>query len=386
MSDPADPSAAGPAGTPGGSPAAGPTAGPAVGPAAGRRGSRGPKKVGAVNLRDVAAHAGVAPATVSRVLGGSQHVNPDTRTRVLAAAAELGYVVNGLARAMTGRGTRSIAFLTSEMAGFTFGATAAGAESVAAANGHLLLLCTTHGIPERERQVIATLCEQRAAAVLLVGSSGTDRAYTERIGGYVRDLAAVGSKLLFCGRPGLPGLPQVRSVDYDHGGGIRSAVSHLAELGHRSVGYVGAPRGGTMADLRLDGYLAGVRENGLEASPRLVAQAQNTIEEGERATPLLLDADRPPTALVCMTDNVAVGAYRAARARGLRIPEDLSIVGFDDVPVVGDLTPGLTTVRPPFRQIGVDAAEIALGLRDGDTDVRLGTSLIVRGSTGRVRD
>ncbi|WP_042397259.1 LacI family DNA-binding transcriptional regulator [Streptacidiphilus carbonis] len=359
---------------------------PAAGPAAGgRRGSRGPKKVGAVNLRDVAAHAGVAPATVSRVLGGSRHVNPDTRTRVLAAAAELGYVVNGLARAMTGRGTRSIAFLTAEMAGFTFGATAAGAESVAAENGHLLLLCTTHGRAERERQIIATLCEQRAAAVLLVGSSGTDRLYTERIAGYVRDLATVGSKLLFCGRPGLPGLPEVRSVDYDHVGGIKAAVSHLAALGHRSVGYVGAPRGGTMPDLRLDGYLMGVRENGLEARPGLVAHAQNTIEEGERATPLLLDADRPPSALVCMTDNVAVGAYRAARARGLRIPEDLSIVGFDDAPVVGDLTPGLTTVRPPFRQIGVDAAEIALGLRDGDTDVLLGTSLTVRGSTGPVR-
>ena len=99
----------------------------------------------------------------------------------------------------------------------------------------------------------------------------------------------------------------------------------------------------------------------------------------------LLDAGTGATAIVCMTDNIALGAYRAVRARGLDIPGDVSIVGFDDIPVVGDLTPGLTTVRPPFRQVGVDAAHIALGLRDGGTDVLLGTSLVVRGSTGPAR-
>ncbi len=349
----------------------------------GRRGSRGPTKVGAVNLRDVAARAGVAPATASRVFGGKHNVNAQTRARVLAAADELGYVVNGLARSMMGRGPRTVAFLTHEMIGPTFAATAAGVESVATENGYLLLICTTHGTPAREREIIATLREQRAAAVLLIGATDTDEAFAERAAGYARDLATIGSRLLFCGRPPLAGHPEIRSVDYDHGAGLRAAVAHLASLGHRSIAYAGEGRGRTTAELRLDGYRSGLRENGLTADPALFVPSENTEADGERAVRGFLATGTPATAIVCMTDNIAVGAYRAARAAGLRIPEDLSIVGFDDVPIVGDLTPGLTTVRPPFHQIGVDAARIALGLRDGDTDVVLGTSLVVRGSTGR---
>lgn len=352
----------------------------------GRRGSRGPSKVGAVNLRDVAARAGVAPATVSRVFGGKHNVNEGTRARVLAAADELGYVVNGLARSMMGRGPRTVAFLAHEMLGPTFAATAAGVESVATENGFLLLICTTHGTPEREREIIATLREQRTTAVLLVGATDTDEAFAERAAGYARDLAAVDSRLVFCGRPPLAGHPGIRSVDYDHGAGIKAAIAHLVGLGHRSIAYVGEGHGRTTAELRLGGYRSGLREHGLAADPALFVRADNFESDGERAVHRLLDAGTPATAIVCMTDNIAVGAYRAVRARGLRIPEDVSIVGFDDVPVVGDLTPGLTTIRPPFRQIGIDAAQIALGLRDGVTDVLLGTSLLVRGSTGPARD
>jgi LacI family transcriptional regulator len=352
----------------------------------GRRGSRGPSRVGAVNLRDVAAHAGVAPATASRVFNGKANVNESTRARVLAAADELGYVVNGLARSMMGRGPRTVAFLAHEMLGPTFAATAAGVESVATENGFLLLICTTHGIPEREAEIIATLREQRTTAVLLVGSTDTDEEFTRRAAGYAQDLAAVDSRLVFCGRPPLAGHPGIRSVDYDHSGGVKAAVTHLVELGHRSIAYVGESRGRTTAELRLGGYLAGLREHGIPEDPALVVSARNYEAEGERAVNRLLDAGTGATAIVCMTDNIALGAYRAVRARGLDIPGDVSIVGFDDIPVVGDLTPGLTTVRPPFRQVGVDAAHIALGLRDGGTDVLLGTSLVVRGSAGPVRD
>lgn len=338
--------------------------------------------MGSVNLRDVAARAGVSPATASRVFGGSESVHAATRARVLAAAAELGYVVNGLARSMLGRGPRTIAFVVRQMIGPTFAALAAGVESRATENGYLLLICTTGADGEREREVIATLREQRAFAVLLVGSSDSGEAFESRAAQYAQDLAAIDAPLIFCGRPPVDRHPEIVSVEYDQKAGIAAAVEHLESLGHREIVYVGQPRGHTTPELRMDGYLAAMARAGL-AEPRIV-ECDNTAEDGARALTALLDAGTTATALVCMTDNIAVGAYRALRARGMRIPEDISIVGFDDVPIVGDLTPGLTTVRPPFPEVGMQAAEIALGLRP-PRNVLLSPQLIVRGSTARPR-
>lgn len=349
-----------------------------------RTGSRGPAPAGAVNLRDVAAHAGVSPATASRVFGGSSKVHDATRERVLASAHELGYVVNGLARAMQGRGTRTVAFVVRAMIGPTFAAVAAGAEHVAGSNGHLLFMSTTHGDSEREAALIATLREQRVAAVLLVGSTESDTAFGERVAGYARDLADVEAPLILCGRPPVPEDHGLVSVDYDHRAGVGLAVDELARLGHRRIAYVGEQRGMTTAELRMDGYLDGLTRNGLVAEPEFIRASLNHEDDGARAVAELVAADTGATAIVCMTDNIAVGAYRAARAAGLRIPEDISIVGFDDVPIVGDLTPGLTTVHPPFHEVGVRAAEIALGLAPAQ-NVLLQPTLVHRGSTAPPR-
>jgi len=344
-----------------------------------RLGSRGPERLGAVNLRDVAAHAGVSLATASRVFAGNGQVQPATRARVLASAEVLGYVVNGLARAMTGRGPRSIAFVVRAMIGPTFAALAAGAESVAGQNGHLLLMSTTNGDQQRERELIAILRELRVKAVLLVGSTETLPAFDERVAGYAKDLAQVNASLILCGRPPVTGHPDLVSVDYDQGAGVGLAVNELARLGHRRIAYVGEKRGMTTAELRLDGYRAALVRNGLEVDPALVRVAANTEADGARAVGELLRDNIGATAMVAMTDNIAVGGYRAVREHGLKIPDDLSIIGFDDVPVVADLTPGLSTVHPPFFEVGVRAAEIALGLAPA-THVLLETRFVRRGS------
>lgn len=328
----------------------------------GRAGTRGPARVGAVNLRDVAAHAGVSPATASRVFGGSTKVHDDTRAKVLASAEELGYVVNGLARAMQGRGPRTMAFVVRAMIGPTFASLAAGAERVAAENNHLLFMSTTHGFIEREADLIATLREQRVGAVLLVGTTESGPEFDQRVLTYARDLADVEAPLILCGRPPVADHPELIAVDYDHRAGVGMAVDELVKLGHTRIAYVGEPRGMTTADLRLDGFLTGLGRNGIEVDPRLIRTTANFEDDGARAVAQLITENLGATAIVSMTDNIAVGAYRAARQAGLRVPEDLSVVGFDDVPIVGDLTPGLTTVHHPFYEVGVRAAEIALGL------------------------
>lgn len=344
-----------------------------------RAGSRGPARVGAVNLRDVAAHAGVSPATASRVFGGSAKVHDSTRERVLASAQELGYVVNGLARAMQGRGPRTVAFIVRVMIGPTFASLAAGAERVAGENGHLLFMSTTHGSPEREAELIATLREQRVAAVLLVGSTESDASFDARASGYARDLADIDAPLILCGRPPIAGDPLV-AVDYDQRAGVGMAVDKLVELGHRRIAYVGEPRGMTTAEQRMDGYRDALVRHGLEFDPELVREGLNSEDDGERAVERLLADRTGATAIVSMTDNIAIGAYRAARKAGLRIPDDLSVVGFDDVPIVGDLTPGLSTVHPPFYEVGVAAAEIALGLAPAE-NILLQPRFVERGST-----
>ena len=238
-----------------------------------RSGTRGPARVGAVNLRDVAAHAGVSPATASRVFGGSSKVHDDTRAKVLASAQELGYVVNGLARAMQGRGPRTMAFVVRAMIGPTFASLAAGAERVAGENNHLLFMSTTHGSAEREADLIATLREQRVGAVLLVGSTESDSDFDERVAAYARDLADVEAPLILCGRPPVAGHPDLIAVDYDQPAGVGMAVDELVKLGHTRIAYVGEPKGMTTAELRLSGYLAALERNGVPVDPQLIRAA-----------------------------------------------------------------------------------------------------------------
>jgi len=341
----------------------------------------GPARIGSVNLRDVAKRAGVSPATASRVFAGAKGVQASTRERVLSAADELGYVVNGLARSMTGRGLRTMAFVVREMIGPTFAALAAGVESRATPNGYLLMICTTHGARARARELVKTLREQRTAAVLLVGSTENDDAFAETALEYARSLADIDAPLVFCGRPPLTGHDEIPSADYDQGGGVRSVVDHLVSLGHRRIAYVGGAPGMTTPDLRLSGYRDGLAAHGLEFDPRLVLETTNYEDPAEAAVGKLLQSGVTATALVCMTDVIAIGAMRALRAARISIPDMMSVVGFDDVPMVGDLTPALTTVHPPFYEVGVAAAEIALSPEHAG-HVLLEPRLVVRGSTG----
>ena len=135
----------------------------------------------------------------------------------------------------------------------------------------------------------------------------------------------------------------------------------------------------TTAELRLDGYRSAMRRHGLPVEAEMIRNANNTEADGDRAVEELLKSGPSVTAIVSMTDNIAVGAYRAARRCGLKLPEDLSVVGFDDVPIVGDLTPALSTVHPPFFEVGMKAAEIGLGLVPA-SNVLLPTRFINRAS------
>lgn len=357
---------------------------PAPGTSPSRNGAPGPVRTGGATLAEVARLAGVSRATASRVLAGRSAGRAASHAKVLAAAEELGYVVNGLARSMMGVGRRSIAFVSSIMVGPTFASMAAGAEDVATANGHLFTMCTTGGDVDHERSLIEALSEQRVAAVLLVGSTPATAEFEQRAAGYAYALGRVGAQLILCGRAALPRLPHIASIDYDHRGGVRSGVAHLTGLGHRRIAFIGSLDEMTTSHQRFLGYQDGLAEAGIDFAESLTVRCDNTSEDAAVAA-LAFFAQHPEvTAITCQTDIIAVGVYRALHEAGIVIPAQVSVVGFDDMQLVADLTPSLTTVRAPFHDVGELAGRIAVG-GGYDQPVVLPVELIVRGSSGPAR-
>jgi len=323
----------------------------------------------------------VSPATVSRVLTGTAGVRDETRAKVREAAEELGYVANGLAQAMLGRGRRPLALVTPALHDAAFSELASGAEEVATHNGHLFLMAFTHGDVAREEAIIATLREQRAAGVVLVHAGAPDKEADQRIAGYLHSLASVNATLVLCGHPYLPSLPSVATVNVDQIGGARAAVIHLGAKGHRRIAFLGLTHS-SAANQRFLGYSLGLRDAGLTIDSSLVVECPDETVEAHLAALLLLRKPDPPTAIVCFSDIVAVGVYRAARDFHVDIPGQLAVVGFDDSPFAADLTPGLTSIHAPFYDMGARSARLALRLTDDDTHVDLPTELVARDSTG----
>ncbi|HMR49731.1 MAG TPA: LacI family DNA-binding transcriptional regulator [Arachnia sp.] len=343
-----------------------------------RRRPRGPAPTGAVTVRDVAQHAGVSTTTASRALSGHSNVAEATRARVAAAADELGFVVNGLAQAMMGRGRRSVALVLERIIGPTFALTAAAAEAVVTEQGMHLVVSTTGGDPEREQDLIGTLVEQRIAAVILVGSGPAGEEAAKRLAGYARSLEAIGARLVLCGRSVPPPRPGIACVDYENSEPVREMIRRLWERGHDRIAMVGLRLGQSTSERRLAGYRQGLESVGLAADPELLLECG----EGEDAVPEITAFLRrtKPTAVIALTDVIAVRVYHAAREAGLTVPGDLDVVGFDDAPLVGDLAPPLTTVHAPFYELGERATRIALGLDPDPGHLVLPSRLVLRES------
>ncbi|MGC4942635.1 LacI family DNA-binding transcriptional regulator [Kribbella sp. DT2] len=333
-------------------------------------------------VKDVAAHAGVSPATVSRVLAGNYPVATATRSRVMTAVRALDYVVNAQARALKGSGTKTVAFVVSDVTGPFFAHVAHGVEQQATEEGRLCLVCTTHDDPDRELAVIDLMREQRADAVVLVGGGYESTAYHERMVRLAHALDDAGSRLVLCGRPSLGhGVPST-VVEYDNEGGAYAVVSHLLSRGHRKIAYLGAQRDFTTTTARIRGFAQAHEAMGLAADPDLIVEGTFSRSFGYTATQQLLTARRDVTAVFAATDMIAAGVLRAIRDLGLRCPEDISVVGYDDVPFAADLFPALTTVHIPTEDLGRTAVRLALHRDEYETSqhVVLGTHLVVRDS------
>lgn len=299
----------------------------------------------AATIRDVAQHAGVSFKTVSRVLNGEEGVRPATRERVLRSVQALGYTPHHTARQMRTRRSNTIGFVSDEIATSPFAVDIVkGAQQAAWEHGMLLLVVNTERDAEHEAKALTTLVERRVEGIVYAAMYHRHVEPDPRLGD-------VPSVLVDCF--GGTGRHPAVVPDEEQGGYL--ATRTLLDGGHRRVGFVNLdPVASAAASAgRLVGYRRALDEAGVAYDPVLVRHAGTAPDQGYRLTLELLDLDAPPTAIFCGNDRTAVGAYCAIYQRGLRIPDDVAVIGFDDQEEIAEhLMPALTTIALPHVAMG----------------------------------
>ncbi|MEE1739657.1 LacI family DNA-binding transcriptional regulator [Streptomyces sp. BE147] len=351
-----------------------------------------------VTLADVAARARVSPATVSRVLNGNYPVAASTRERVLRAVDDLDYVLNGPASSLAAATSDLVGILVNDIADPFFGIMAGAAQTEIGGPGDgsgraggekLAVVCNTGGSPERELTYLTLLQRQRAAAVILTGGALENPAHQAAMSAKLAKLADAGTRIVLCGRPPLPDSDAVvAALAFDNRGGGRRLTEHLLSLGHRRIGYVAGPLERTTTRHRLEGHRDAMREAGRAGDEdRLTVHGPYDRRSGYEATLELLRREPEVTAIVAANDTVALGAGAAVRHLGRRIPEDVSVAGFDDLPFSVDAAPALTTVRLPLFEAGARAGRLAMGKETPPPGgvATIAAELMVRGSTAPPR-
>lgn len=299
------------------------------------------------NINLVASRAGVSIATVSRVLNGGALVRPETRERVLAAASELSYIPNASARSLSSRRTETLGAVLPALHGEFFSELLRGLDQAARRAGFHLLVSGSHS-DRQEVEAVLRAFRGRVDALVLMFPDLDPISLAPQLHG----LPVV---LVNCGLAG----HQFDQVVVDNYGGAVQVVRRLVELGHRRIAFLAGPPFNYDAGERRRGYLETLRLLAPDAEP-LIFEGAFTEESGYQAADALLRAEERPTALFAANDAMAVGCLAALHERGLEVPRDLSLVGFDDIPAARYVRPPLTTVQVPIAQLGEKAMALAL--------------------------
>ncbi len=338
-------------------------------------------------IQDVAARAGVSTATVSRILSGVSRSRPETRGRVLEAVKELGYRPSGIARSLKLRTTRTLGLIVTDIGNPYFPELVRAVEDATWTRGYALLLCNAAEDPDREAGYLELLAQRRVDGIIVASSRlGTRQAaWLEH--------PPVPVVLLNC-EIDLPGVPAILS---DNRAGGRLATEHLLSLGHRRIGHIAGPPELAATEPRSAGCREAFGVAGLDPDELRVAVGDGHIAGSERAMGELLAINPDLTAVTCYNDLSAIGAMRALRARGLAVPADVSVVGFDDLDLSAYIEPPLTTITQQKTRMALWAVERLVReldqtrrtggepADDAPRIVRMPVSLHVRASTAAPR-
>eukprot|EP01037_Dinobryon_pediforme_P002045 gene2045-2083_t len=303
-------------------------------------------------MKDIADLAGVSVATVSRALSGSPLVVEETRLAVETIVRQTGYTINHAGRGLRLQASRQILVLLPTISNPFFAEIVQGVDAQAQKSGYGILVGSTEGSQPREealaRQMLSGAVE---GMVILTGRVPAILAGTDHVG-----------RLVMVSEEGPD--DSIDTIGIDNVAASRDATSYLLSLGHRAIGHIAGPKGNILTRQRLAGYHQALHEAAVTPDANLMAHGDFSVASGSRAMASLLDKGRP-TAVFCANDDMALGAMAEARARGLTVPADLSVVGFDDLPYAAFFDPALTTVTQPRRRFGELAAEALIKGRQG---------------------
>jgi len=331
---------------------------------------------GTTTLGDVARLAEVSPATVSRCLNNPQSVRPEKRARILQAVETLDYVPHAAARALASRRSRMIGAVFPSLDSALFGGALEAFQKEIAASGYTVVVASSGYDPDAEQVHVRNLLESGVEGLMLIGGRRSEAIY--------RLIDATGIPYVLTWVSKAPG--KRPCIGFDNAAAAAHLTQYLYELGHRRFAVLsGFTEHNDRAAARLDGVAQFLAARGAPLDPDLVFERRFDVDDGREAFRLMMARDAPPTALVCGSEPLAYGAVFEALEAGIRVPQDISIAGFDDMWLAAQMTPALTTVQTPRTEMGRDAARYLLARLSGAeiADPRpLETRLIVRRSTG----
>ncbi|MBI2927172.1 MAG: LacI family DNA-binding transcriptional regulator [Verrucomicrobia bacterium] len=334
-----------------------------------------------VRLKDIAARAGVSVMTVSKSLRDETDISIATKTRIKLLAQQMGYVPDSAAQTLRTSSTRLFGLIISGTTNPIFARMLMAIEERAHELGHDLILGHSLNLPEREEACIRRMLSRRVQGLFIapVYRLGPTAPIYEELERRLTPVVLLGRRAPFCS--------SFANVETDDLRASQTATEHLLQLGHRRIAYFCGPREAPSAQERFEGYRRALREAGLDVDDRLVFQAGHTIEEGVAAASQFLSESPPATAIQAVDDLVALGVAHTLLNQGVRIPQDLSVVGFGNILAAEYFRVPLTTIRQPKFRLGVAAMDVMGKLLRGEKPAtkRLPAELVVRASTGAVK-
>jgi LacI family transcriptional regulator len=327
-----------------------------------------------VNIRSVAERAKVSVATVSRTINLNPTVNPAMAKRVRDAIRSLDYFPDTQARALVSGRSGILGLIISEITNPFFPELIQGFEDVAVGNGYEILVSSTNYDPKRMARCIQRMIQRKVEGVAVM-TFGIEEPLLEQ-------LATRRIPLVFVDvGPDQPGISLLK-IDYQHG--IRQGVQHLAALGHRNIGFISGPPRLHSAQSRKSAFIKSLGECGISPNPAWLIEGDHTIEGGVLAMEKILHGDKRPSAIMCSNDMTALGVLHKAYRAGIRVPDDLSLIGFDDIHMAQVIIPPLTTIqmsRVELAHAAVTAIRAHVEGTESKREYLIGTRLVVREST-----
>jgi LacI family transcriptional regulator len=334
------------------------------------------------SIVDVAKKAQVSVTTVSRVLNNSDHqVNEKTRQRVLEAAEALNFRPNALARALVSERSKIIGVIVGDASDPYFATIIRGISDVAREQGYLTIICNSDRVAEVELNYIRMLMDYRADGIIFAGGALNYSFYNEQLGQLFAQMKAQSVAVVSLGNH----LPDIPKVTIDNFQSTLDMTEYLIGLGHRRIGYISGPPDLMTSSIRLEGYKQALARHQIPFIADLVVDSDFTFEQGQELTEHFLNLDPWPTAIFGSNDRVAIGSLVKLKERGIDVPGQISVVGFDNISSTLQVDPPLTTIHVPMHEMGSRGMKQLLNLLDGkpvDALHELPYELLIRGSSG----